>query len=315
MKFLPRLKPLGFLAHIIMKKIIIPFVFISTIICYGDGAYFTLENDTLIKRADDDYTNGAKLEYVTDDGIHAMVSQTMYAPGDLRQTKHIVGDRPYCGMLIGGIGYEFFQDSESPWTNYGELDFGMIGPAAMCKDTQTMIHKLLNCRKPMGWDNQLHNEFVVNGQWWTKYNWYITDWMALVPKGGLGIGTIQDFGEVGCDLKIGWNIRPTANNDIMFSASRYGNGKKWYDKLSAWVYAGASERYYLYNHILEGTLFGHRDDEFGVDLERFVTEMRAGIVVKYSNFFATYYTVFRTHEYRGQKRSPDFGGIGVGCEW
>ena len=298
-----------------MRSLLLSLTLYATGFCYGYVAYFTLENDTLLKRADDDYTNGAKLEYVTDSGIHAMVSQTMYAPGDLRKTEHIVGDRPYCGMLIGGIGYEFFQNPESHWTHYGEFDFGMIGPAAMCKDTQTMVHKLLNCRKPMGWDNQLHNEFVVNGQWWTKYNWYITDWMALVPKGGVGAGTIQDFGELGCDLKIGWNIRPTANNEIMFSSIRYNNGKNWYDKLSAWAYAGASEKYFLYNHVLEGTLFGNRDNELRVDPERFMTEMRAGAVVKYGNLFATYYAVFRTHEFRGQKRSPDYGGIGIGWEW
>lgn len=283
---------------------------------FGMGTYLTMENDTFLTRADDDYTHGTKLEFVDNAGLHYMVSQTMYAPHNLRREDHIVGDRPYAGMLIGGVGYEFFQTPESQWTHYGELDFGMIGPAAMCKETQTMIHKLLNCRKPMGWDNQLHNEFVVNGQWWTKYNWYVLkDWVAIVPKGGIAAGTIQDFGELGCDIKVGWNIRPTANNEIMFSATSKPRGKSWLDKLSAYVYVGASERYYLYNHILEGTMFGHRDDELGVDLERFGTEMRAGAVVKYDRLFATYYAVFRTHEFRGQKTSPDYGGIGLGWEW
>ena len=300
-----------------MRRIVL-ILFICAMVsgAYGDGAYLTMENDTFLSRADDDYTHGTKVEYIKDSGIHTMLSQTMYAPKDLKKTEHIVGDRPYAGMFIGGIGYEFFQNPTSPWTHYGELDFGMIGPAAMCKDTQTMIHKLLNCTKPQGWDNQLHNEFVVNGQWWTKYNWYVlNDWVAIVPKGGIAAGTIQDFGEVGCDIKLGWNIRPTANNEIMLSAPNKPRGNKWQDKLSAYVFGGASERYYLYNHILEGSMFGHRDDELGVDLERFVMEMRVGAVLKYDNFFATYYVVFRTHEFRGQKTSPDYGGIGIGWEW
>ena len=237
-----------------MKRIILSFVLLATGFCYGDGAYLTMENDTFLSRADDDYTHGTKVEYITDSGIHTMLSQTMYAPKNLKKTEHIVGDRPYAGMFIGGVGYEFFQNPTSPWTHYGELDFGMIGPAAMCKDTQTMIHKVLNCTKPQGWDNQLHNEFVVNGQWWTKYNWYVlNDWVAIVPKGGVAAGTIQDFGEVGCDIKLGWNIRPTANNEIMLSAPNKPRGNRWQDKLSAYVYGGASERYYLYNHILEGS--------------------------------------------------------------
>jgi hypothetical protein len=262
-------------------------------------SYFTMENDTFLRKDDSDYTHGTKFEVVDDNRFHYMISQTMYAPPDLREKHHIPGERPYAGMLIGGIGYEFFQDPYSPWTHYGELDFGMIGPAAMCKDTQTAIHKLLGCRKPDGWDDQLHNEFVVNGQWWTKYNWSINDWIVLVPKGGVAAGTIQDFGEVGADLKIGYNIRPTPNNEMLFSAPAPRGNWKW-SKLSAYAYCGASERYYLYNHILEGTMFGHRDDDLKVDIERFVTEMRAGFVLKYDRFFATYYAIFRTDEYRHQ---------------
>lgn len=290
---------------------------LATLFClkvFSLETILTMENDTFLKRADNDYTHGTKGEVVTDSGLHYMLSQTMYAPDDLKQKHHIPHDRPYAGMLIGGLGYEFFQNPQSPWTHYGEFDFGMIGPAAMCKDTQTMIHKLLGCRKPQGWDDQLHNEFVVNGQWWTKYNWYLTDWMAIVPRSGVAAGTIQDFGEVGADLKIGYNIRPTANNEIMFSAPSRRGAVKW-SKLSAYVYGGASERYYLYNHMLEGTLFGHRDDYLKADIERFVTEMRVGAVLKYDRFYATYYAVFRTDEYRHQKNAPDYAGIGIGFTW
>ena len=279
--------------------------------CSGLETYLTLENDSVLKQ-DNDYTHGTKLEAVTDEGLHTMVSQTMYAPSDLKREDHIVGDRPYCGMLIGGVGYEFADGTDSPWTHYGELDFGMIGPAAGCKETQRLIHKWLGCKEPKGWDNQLHNEFVVNGQWWTKYNWYLTKWLALVPKGGVGVGTIQDFAEVGVDIKVGWNIRPTPNNEIMFSAPR---GDGFLSKLSAYVYVGVSERYYLYNHILEGSLFGHKDDGLDVAIEPFVTEGRFGAVVKYDRFFATYYAVFRTNEFRDQKHRPDYGGIGLGWTW
>ena len=299
-----------------MKKLIFTVVSIAAFTVFGLETYFTMENDTFLKRSDNDFSHATKGEVVTDSGLHFMLSQNMYTPNDLRLTHHVAGERPYAGMLIGGVGYEFFQDPASAWTHYGELDFGMIGPAAMCKDTQTAIHKLLNCRKPQGWDDQLHNEFVVNGQWWTKYNWFITDWLAFVPKGGVAAGTIQDFGEVGGDLKIGWNIKPTANNEIMFSATSKGSkGHGWLDKLTAYLYAGASERYYLYNHILEGTMFGHRDDDLKVDIERFVTELRCGAVVKYDRFFATYYAVFRTDEYKHQRDRPDYGGLCLGWTW
>ena len=141
----------------------------------------------------------------------------------------------------------------------------------------------------------------------------MTDWFAVVPRTGVAVGTIQDMAEVGCDLKFGWNIRPTVNNDIIFSATKDGCGRA--DKLTAYVFVGASERYYLYNHILEGSLFGHKDDGLDVDINPFVGELRCGAVVKYDRFFATYYMIFRQNEFKGQKSHPDFGGIGIGWNW
>ena len=297
-----------------MKKLLGLLVCLITVSAFGLETRLTMENDTFLKNADNDYTHGTKFEVIDDSGLHFMIEQNMYAPSDLKKSEHIKGDRPYCGMLIGGIGYEFFQDPESPWTHYGELDFGMIGPAAGCKWTQKTIHKWLGCKDPKGWDNQLHNEFVVNGQWWTKYNYYVTDWMAFVPKAGIGVGTIQDFGEVGCDLKLGYNLRKTqsAPNDIMFSAP---SGLSWKDKLAAYAFCGVSERYYLYNHILEGSMFGHKDDGLDVNIEPFVTEFRVGFVLEYDRFFASYYAVFRTDEFEHQPNRPDYGGISVGWSW
>ena len=289
----------------------IAFAVVCTSTANALEAYLSLENDSFLGTGhDDDYTHGTELEFVTETGYHYMLSQTMYAPWDLSATEHTEKDRPYCGMLLGGVGYEFFQRPNTPWTHYGELDFGVIGPAAMCAETQKFVHKVLGCRKPRGWHNQLHNEVVLNGQWWTKYNYFLTKYVALVPKAGIAVGTIEDFGEVGVDLKIGWNIRPTANNEPIFSAPK-GN-VRWTKKLSAYAFVGASERFYVYNHILQGSMFNRKDRDLNADIESFVTEMRAGATVKYGRFYASYYAIFRTDEYKGQKYSPDFGGLIVG---
>lgn len=275
-----------------------------------------LENDCFIPRnlggGDNDFTHGTGFEYVSDGGYHFRGNQNMYAPSDLTRSDHIVGDRPYAGLLLFGIGKELFRNLESPWSHYAELDFGMIGPAAFCGPTQRFIHKILDCRKPMGWDNQLHNEFVVNGQWWTKYNWFICDYVALVPRIGVLGGTIQDAVEVGCDLKVGWNMRKDYGSSIMFSSTARKGVKSFLDDISACIFVGADERYYLYNHILEGTLFGHRDDGLGVDIEPFVGEIRCGAELSFRHFFVKYYMIFRQDEFKNQKNRPNYGGLVFG---
>lgn len=70
---------------------------------------------------------------------------------------------------------------------------------------------------------------------------------------------MQDAVEVGCDLKIGWNLKNDVGNNLMFSAPASRSAKSWLDDLQAYVYVGADERYYLYNHFLEGSFIRSKD--------------------------------------------------------
>lgn len=55
----------------------------------------------------------------------------MYTPHDITIREHIPDDRPYCGWLGAEVGREMFKDSNSPWTHYLAVNFGMIGPASL----------------------------------------------------------------------------------------------------------------------------------------------------------------------------------------
>ena len=85
-------------------------------------------------------------------------------------------------------------------------------------------------------------------------------------------GTIQDAIEAGCDLKVGWNLQNDVGNNMMFSATKY-DSHSFFDKLVAYAYIGADERYYLYNHFLEGSFIRNRDKDLAVDIEPFVGEI------------------------------------------
>ena len=104
--------------------------------------------------------------------------------------------------------------------------------------------------------------------------------MAIVPRIGILAGTIQDAVEVGCDLKVGWNLKNDVGNSIMFSAVQ-GKGHSWLDDLQAYAYIGADERYYLYNHFLEGSFIRSkdRDQHLDVDMEPFVGEIQGGLCI------------------------------------
>lgn len=293
-----------------MKQKLFLITVLLSFVTLSDQFRVTFENDCFLRHADNDYTHGTGFEYVTDNLIHFKIGQNMYTPDDLTRKDHIVGDRPYAGYLYGGIGYEFFDNPMSLWSNYGELDFGVVGPSSQAGNTQKLIHKWLDCRRPEGWDNQLHDEFTVTGQWWTKYNWFIYErYVALVPRVGTIVGTLQDAVEIGVDLRLGWNIKKDVGNTIMLSGPL---NDSWINKLTAYVFAGVGERYYLYNHFYEGSLFNNKDKDLKVDIEPFVSEFRFGAFIQYDKFFITYYGLMRTDEFKHQPNRPDYGGISFG---
>ena len=282
---------------------------------FGTEIGLYVENDALLPNAGDtDYTHGTMLYCIDDAGYHTKVQQNMYTPSDLRRSDHIEGDRPYCGLFLGSFGHEFFEKKDSDWIHYGELSVGVVGPSARCEKTQKWVHKQIGAREPKGWEHQLHDEAVVNVQWWETYDWKICKYVALLPRAGVLAGNLQDAAEVGCDLRLGWNVseRRVTDNGIMFSAPK---DKAWSDQLSFYVFGGASERYYLYNHILEGSMFNHKDDDLKVDIEPWVTELRCGCALKFRGFTAAYTMLFRSDEFKHQKNSPDYGSISIGYCW
>ena len=283
-----------------------------------------LENDCFFNRTfknqDNDYTHGTGLEYWYRDEWRIMLQQNMYTPSDICTPYHVPGSRPYAGWLGAEVGKQLFAGADSPWSHYAALNFGMVGPSARAGEVQTQIHKWLKCRTPEGWDTQLSDEFCVNAQWWTRYNWYVCDYVALVPRGGVLVGTLQDAAEIGCDLKAGWNIRKRKDGgggSQMFSAAGPGasGGSSFWDRLVAYAFVGGDCRYWLYNHFLEGSLFNNKDSDVTVDIEPFVGELCFGAYLELYGVYVKYYAVIRSYEYKTQEDWPDYGGIAVGYRW
>lgn len=70
-------------------------------------------------------------------------------------------ERPFTGTFVMG----HFLTSIDPLKKRRlttELDLGVIGKCARCEDEQKAIHKALLNIAPLGWENQLNNDVVIN---------------------------------------------------------------------------------------------------------------------------------------------------------
>ncbi|KAK6033584.1 hydrolase, alpha/beta domain protein [Ostertagia ostertagi] len=89
------------------------------------------------------------------------IMQMVFTPNNIKDPYFEPDDYFYSGALF--IIHSL--TSYSPARRYSfqaELQLGVRGPAALAKQTQTFVHRIIHYTIPMGWDNQLQNAPIIN---------------------------------------------------------------------------------------------------------------------------------------------------------
>lgn len=154
-----------------------------------DGTWFlAIDNDTFAQ-SDDHYTNGLQLGWVSgylqtyNEGpvpdivaralqhlpainrqgrqrfISHSLSHRIFTPNDTEAVAPITNDVPYSGLLFASLTAGA-QDAEQmdAFTFY----YGIAGPSARGEEVQNEFHRLIGADQVNGWDNQIHDEILLN---------------------------------------------------------------------------------------------------------------------------------------------------------
>lgn len=89
------------------------------------------------------------------------VGMNMYTPTDISLVTPDSTDRPYAGWTYAAIKC-ISNDLSSKQRLTTEHSLGVIGPAAYQKEIQIWYHDCIDSQEPMGWDNQIANDFAYN---------------------------------------------------------------------------------------------------------------------------------------------------------
>ena len=140
--------------------------------------------------------------------IGLAIGQNMQTPNDLAATELIVDDVPYAGSL--GLELNWIAFDDDSFRGYG-LIAGVIGPASGAESTQKAIHSVIGSDEPMGWDNQIPNEFALNTYGMFKRKIFKSESRGhfstdLALNADFGLGTALTFGEVALEARAGWNV-------------------------------------------------------------------------------------------------------------
>lgn len=278
-------------------------------LCYvsgiGKSVKLYLENDFPFS-TDTDYTHGTEISYFENsakfgfDDVGIGIMQMMYAPEDLDRYDLITDDRPYCGLLaINLVG----KNHNNFHTDEFVLTVGTMGKYAYAGETQSAVHRWLDCTEPEGWDNQLSNEVIVNGE---AKRTYVIPFQVLKqlyfdvePGAVIQAGNWNDSAEAFVNFRLG-NTSGNVIDTGITQRNKLGNARASY-----WMLIGGSCKNVWHSTQLDGTIFSN--DDYHVDSENMVYELRVGFGFGFNRFDMQFMNIYRTCEYTIQDNKPEFG--------
>lgn len=291
-----------------------------------------LEND-YVAGQDNGYTNGFRLSWLSPEhdvpGLllnlasymplfeskgrkryGVTVGQVMFSPDNLNVRTLIKDDRPYAGYLYGSVG---LLSDTGYRLDHLQLTAGIIGPSSLAEKTQKFVHDVGGFTNPLGWDNQLKDEFGViltyERKWRGIYEFSQFGLAVdLTPHIGASLGNVHTNVNMGLTARIGYDlpsdygvplIRPSLPGSDFFSPTK---GIGWY------VFIGAEGRAVAHNIFLDGNTF---KDSHSVDKKIFVGGLQAGLAVTLGSARLSYTHIIRTDEFDGQDTTEEFGALNL----
>ena len=274
------------------------------------GIVITAENDYFIN-SDDNFSHGTEIEYTWWES-DAMVpyrcgvgiNQSMFTPQDISASgMPPMTDRPWCGTL--GIYLETwkrlrYEDVRTRYT------IGVMGPDSYAEDSQRIVHKALGCTKPMGWDNQMPDELMLNIYQERFLNLYAQEliWgfgFDIKPLYGFTVGTTYDNIRAGGQLRFGYNIPFNSFvGGIVPKSDMRGNIVDTCEGFFIYAVGEVEEEFVLHNATLGDSWFRDRDNGQERELEEFVYTYKWGMVTGWKNFSLSYMFEDRAEEFDGE---------------
>lgn len=286
------------------------------------------END-IFAEADGSYTNGARVAWLSGPGAPAWVfgtgrwlplilngttvrtsyevGQNIYTPEDVELRNPPLDDRPYAGWLYGSTS---LLAETGRRLDQLELTLGIVGPASLAEQTQTLVHEVTGSKEPRGWDTQLENEPGVVLTYQRSWRGLISDSVSdfdfdATPLARIAVGNVFTNANAGVMLRFGQNLPldygpPRIQPSRGFFLSR--NGFSWY------LFAGIEGRAIARNIFLDGNSFR---DSRSVDKEPLVGELEFGIAFNWRDWRLGYTHVLRTREFESQDEADEFGAISL----
>ena len=187
------------------------------------------------------------------------VMQLMYTPENLSQPAFQPNDYPYsCALIATHTRYSY-----NPVRHYDlqtELVMGVLGPAALGQQTQSLVHRLTGYIAPKGWGTQFRNAPLLNINLTAEKQLFAAgNTLRIIGGGQLYAGTMQNGAAVYPLILLG-KMAPYFDGFFSQYASPGRDHRGW-KSWQLYFMAKPELQYFLTNALLEGGLFTTNTDK------------------------------------------------------
>lgn len=304
------------------------------------------ENDKYFAGTDRHYTNGLKISFLgttrldespgfvrnvtrfiptlRDDArrqqykVGVSLGQSLFTPSNTQATNPDPNDRPYAGWLYASLDFQA-RSLDGKMLRMVSLTAGVVGPAALGRETQNGFHDLIGVPRANGWDYQLKNEPGIELSWERRHRLlhvpldrgeqFSTD---LIGRYGVTLGNVHTHIAGGLGARIGWRLPEDFGADLIRAA---GGDEAPARRSSAYFFVSGETRAVARNIFLDGNTWRASRS---VDKRPIVADLNAGIVLRtparlgsVSGLQIAYIQNYRTKEFYGQLKRDVFGSISV----
>lgn len=226
-----------------------------------------------------------------------------FTPRSIRHEGIYYGERPYAGVAY--VTHSLVSiNTEKTIRLTTRINLGFMGPNLRGAQEQKGIHYALGNIQPLGWENQIENDYVLNYDLFIEKGLLIKKHLEITGIMEARAGTLYDDIGVGQMIRIGW-MQPYFNN---LGTTR----NKSVRKFQFYFYAKGKIKAVGYNATMQGGVINHNSIYTipASDIERHVKTVYFGIVIAYKRFSIEHYRAFISPEFKNGL-SHGWGRIGV----
>lgn len=245
------------------------------------------------------------------------IAHEMYTPENSAIEELIPEDRPYAGFFYLRLGLYRDRnrevDGKIPFLDSLEIDLGVVGPAALAKQSQNLLHEIFPSPTFEGWDNQLKNEVGLVLR--RARHWRLPAEPLEVGRGlrvdaiaGLiaELGNVKTAGTAAILLRAGWRLPAD------FGRGRFSPRDAPEQGFRLFVFAGAELSGVVRDIFLDGNTFR---DSHDVNKRTVVVHAPIGLAFERGRFRSSLSVSWNSEAFEGQEGADLYGRWSIAIDY